>query len=207
MIAGLAELVLGQVAAENFLLRSSLVVILAGLVWFHCGGYVLRLLAFPLGFLLFMIPIPATIFYAVAFPLQRFAAANAAAVLDLLGIPVLLDGNVMHLSTISLGVTEACSGIRSLISLLALAVAWAYLTLPGIGSMALLIAAAIPITIVANVGRVVTTGLTAEWFGARYAEGFFHSFSGWLIFLIAFGGLFAVHTGIGLARRLLRKWR
>ena len=133
-----------------------------------------------------MVPLPTILFNAVAFPLQGLAAQNATWMLDLLGVPVLRDGNVIHLSHISLGVAEACSGIRSLISLLALAVAWAYLTLPGLWSMLVLVASAVPITIVANAGRVVLTGLIGQWFGVEYAQGFFHTFSGWVIFLLAF---------------------
>ena len=163
------------------------------------------MLAFPLLFLFFMVPLPATLFYAVAFPLQNLAARNAAWTLDLLGVPVLLDGNVIHLSQISLGVTEACSGIRSLISLLAVAVAWAALTLPGIWAMAVLVAAVVPITILANAGRVVATGLIGQWFGVEYAQGFFHTFSGWLVFLFAFVCLLGVHSVIRLVQARRQK--
>jgi exosortase len=200
LIVGIGELLLGDIGADNFLTRSSLIVILAGLVLFHLGPAFFRLLAFPLAFLFFMVPLPATLFYAVAFPLQNLAAQNAAWALDLLGVPVLLDGNVIQLSQISLGVTEACSGIRSLISLLALAVAWAYLTLPGGWSMLILAVAAVPITIAANAARVVTTGLIGQWIGIEYAQGFFHTFSGWIIFLFAFVCLLGVHALIGLGR-------
>ena len=199
VLLGLGALVLGDVGAELFLSRSSLIVVLFGLTLFHLGPAITRLLAFPLAYLAFAIPLPAILFYAVAFPLQTLAAQNAAWTLDLLGVPVLLDGNVIHLSQVTLGVTEACSGIRSLISLLALAVAWAYLTLPGLVSMAILVASAVPITVVANAGRVVATGLIGQAFGIEYATGFFHTFSGWVIFLFAFAGLLAVHGLIRLA--------
>jgi exosortase len=205
MLAGLALLVLGQVGAENFLSRSSFVLVLAGLVWFHLGGRLLHAILFPVAFLFFMIPLPAIIFYAVAFPLQGLAAQNAAWVLDRLGMPVLLDGNIIQLSDIALGVTEACSGIRSLISLLALATAWAYLALPGLLPRILFVAAAIPITLIANAGRIVATGFIGQWFGTAYAEGFFHTFSGWLIFVFAFLGLLGVHAGARTAARLWRK--
>jgi exosortase len=201
LLAGVVALLLGDIASELFLARSSLLVILAGLILFHLGGAWLRALAFPLGFLFFMIPLPATLFYAVAFPLQHVAAQNAVWVLDLIGVPVLRDGNVIHLSQVTLGVTEACSGIRSLMSLLALAVAWGYLTLSGSWAIAALAASAVPITIAANAGRVVVTGLVAQWLGPWYAQGFFHSFSGWLIFVFAFACLFVVHRLIRLGRR------
>src|SRR5712691_11443047 len=193
LLAGVVALIIGDVGAENFLTRSSLIVILAGLVLFHLGRDALRVVLFPLAFLFFMIPLPAILFYAVTLPLQGLAAQNSVWALDLLGIPVLRDGNVIQLSQISLGVAEACSGIRSLISLLALAVAWAYLTLPGTWPMILLVASAVPITIVANAGRIVGTALVAQWLGVKYALGFFHTFSGWLIFLLAFVFLLGVH--------------
>jgi exosortase len=202
LFGGLGILVLGDLAGELFLLRSSLVVLLVGLVLFLLGWKALRLVSFPLAYLLFMIPLPAILFYAVAFPLQGLAAQNAASTLDLLGVPVLLDGNVIRLSHITLGVTEACSGIRSLISLLALAVAWAYLTLPTMWRMVILVASAVPITIVANAARVVATGLIGQWAGIEYATGFFHSFSGWVIFLVAALCLAGVHVTL----RVVSRW-
>jgi len=205
LVAGVGLFVLGNIGAENFLTRSSLILILAGLVLLHLGPEIFRALAFPLAFLFFMVPLPAIIFYAVAFPLQRLAAQNAASSLDLLGVPVLLDGNVLHLSQISLGVTEACSGIRSLISLLALAVGWVYLTFDGVWARLLLVASAVPITILANAARVVATGLIGQWFGVSYAKGFFHFFSGWLIFLVAFVALLAIHGLIRLVEGMLKR--
>jgi exosortase len=204
LVAGVGMLVLGDVGAENFLLRSSLIVILAGLVLVHLGVRVFRAVAFPLAFLFFAVPLPAILFYKVAFPLQGLAAQNSAWVLDLLGVPVLLDGNVIHLSRLSLGVVEACSGIRSLISLLALAVAWAYLTLPSALAMTVLIVSAIPITIAANAARIVVTGLVGQSFGMEYAQGFFHTFSGWVIFVFAFVCLLGVHA---LIRVVSAAWR
>jgi exosortase len=203
LIVGIATLILGDIAAENFLQRSSLIVIVAGLVLLHLGAAAFRLVAFPLAYLFFMVPLPATVFYKIAFPLQTLAAQNSAWALEMLGVPVLLDGNVIHLSRVTLGVAEACSGIRSLISLLALAVAWAYVTMP-LGAMAVLVAAAIPITIAANAARIVATGLIGQTFGMQYAQGFFHSFSGWLIFVVAFLCLLGVH---GLIKATMTVWR
>jgi exosortase len=196
VVLGLATLILGVIGAENFLARGSFIGVAAGLVLFHLGPEVLRVVALPLGFLLFMIPLPQIVFNAIAFPLQTFAAENATAILDAIGVPVLRDGNVIHLSRISLGVAEACSGIRSLISLLALAVAWGHLSLRTNTARITFVLSAVPITIGANAGRIVVTGLVGQWFGAGYAEGFFHEFSGWLIFLVAFGLLLGVHTAL-----------
>jgi exosortase len=204
LLAGVVALLLGQIGVELFLMRSSLIVILAGLVLFHCGRDSFRVLAFPLFFLFFMVPLPATLFYAVAFPLQNLAARNAAWMLDALGVPVLLDGNVIHLTKLSLGVAEACSGIRSLISLLSVAVAWAALTLSGSFAIAVFVIAVVPITILANVGRVVITGLIGQWFGVEYAEGFFHTLSSWLVFVFAFVCLTGIHS---LIRLVQSRWQ
>ena len=201
LLAALGMLVLGVIGAEQFLMRSSLVVVIAGLVLLHGGPAVSRELLFPIGFLFFMVPLPALVFNAVALPLQGVAAENATNVLDFLGVPVLRDGNVIHLSHITLGVTEACSGIRSLISLLAIAVFWTSLGVPGPWAKLVFVAAAIPITIVANSMRVVLTGLIAQEFGIRYAEGFFHSFSGWMIFVVAFVCLLAFQSLLARVRR------
>jgi exosortase len=205
LLAGVGALLLGVIGAELFLMRSSLIVILAGLVLFHLGRDSFQVLAFPLLFLFFMVPLPATLFYAVAFPLQSLAARNAAWMLDALGVPVLLDGNVIHLTKQSLGVAEACSGIRSLISLFSVAVAWAALTLPGIVAMAVFVAAVVPITILANGGRVVITGLIGQWFGIEYAEGFFHTLSSWLVFVFAFVCLVGIHSLIRLVQSQWQK--
>ena len=204
LVAGLGLLVIGDVGAERFLAATSLIVVAGGLVLFHLGAPAFRRVAFPLGYLLFAIPLPAIVFYAIAFPLQRLAAENAAWTLELLGVPVLLDGNVIHLSQVTLGVTEACSGIRSLISMLALAVGWSALTLGGVWAPALLVAATVPITVLANAGRVVATGLIGQYVGMEYATGFFHGLSGWVIFMIAFAGLLGVHALLRLAQRRRR---
>ena len=201
LLAGIGTLLVGDIGAENFLMRSSLLVILAGLILLHLGKQMFRGVLFPLAYLFFMIPLPAILLYAVTFPLQNVAARQAAWVLDFLGIPVLLDGNVIQLTQISLGVTEACSGIRSLISLIAGAVAWAYVMLPTGWVTVLFVACALPITVFANAGRVVATGLIGQWFGVEYASGFFHEFAGWVVYLFAFACLMGVHGLIQLARR------
>lgn len=193
LLAGLGALLVGDIGAETFLMRSSLIVVIGGLVLCHLGPGMLRALAFPLAFCLFLVPMPAVFFYAMTARLQNIAAESGAFALDLLGVPVLLDGNVIQLSRVTLGVTEACSGIRSLITLIGLGVAWAYLMLPRFWMQIVLVASVVPITIVANAGRIVMTGLVSRWFGVEYAEGFFHFFSGWLVFIVAILGLLAVH--------------
>ena len=203
LLAGAALLYVGDLGADNFLMRSSLIVILAGLLLFHLGRPIFRAVLFPLAFLFFMVPLPGVVFYAVTFPLQHLAARQAAWTLEMLGVPVLLDGNIIQLAQLSLGVTEACSGIRSLISLLAGAGAWAYLFLPVGWSMILFVAAALPITIAANAARVVLTGLIGQTFGVEYASGFFHEFAGLVIYAFAVVCLFGTYSLIRLIGRVV----
>ncbi len=193
LLAGsLALLVTGTLGAELFLARISLIGVLAGLVLFFAGRAHLRALAFPLAFLLLMIPLPALIFNRIAFPLQLLASRAGATALEWAGVPVLREGNVLVLATTTLEVAEACSGIRSLVSLLTLAIVLGQFSLRtrwGRGALAL---AAVPVAIAANAGRVSGTGLAAHVWSPEAAEGFFHAFSGWIVFAAAFAALLAV---------------
>lgn len=193
-VAGsLGILIVGQLGAEFFLTRASLLFLLGGLVIYFLGWRHFRASLFPWVFLFFMIPIPVIIFNQIAFPLQFMAARMASDLLSLLGIPVLRDGNIIQLPVMSLEVAEACSGIRSLMSLGALAVIYGYFmetrNLPRI----LLALSAIPIAVIANAFRIVGTGLMGSYWSPDKAEGFFHEFSGWVIFVISLGLLLLVH--------------
>jgi exosortase len=190
--AGLAMLLAGVLGAELFLTRLSIIVVAAGAILFLFGWATCRVLVFPLSFLLLMIPIPALVFNQIAFPLQLLASRVGESVLSALGIPVLREGNVIVLAHTSLEVAEACSGIRSLISLLTLGIVYGYFTDPRIGMRTLIALSTIPIAIVTNGARVAGTGVAAHYYGVAAAQGFFHTFSGWLVFVVAFGLLFVV---------------
>ncbi len=224
---GLALLALwaGTAGAELYMQRMSLVLMLAGVVIYFWGFSLLKLLLVPLGLLVLAIPIPAIIFNKVAFPLQLFASRVAVWAMRLFDIPVLRKGNIIELmplnahETKKLEVVEACSGIRSLMTLLTLAVVFAYFTHPkrddkddaggggnasgGRGLLSalagypfwrsvILVASAVPIAILTNALRVSGTGVLARYYGTQVADGFFHSFSGWVIYVVAFLLLFAV---------------
>jgi exosortase len=204
VLGGLGLLVAGLLGAELFLTRISLVVVIAGIVLFMGGWAYLRALAFPIGFLVLMIPIPAILFNQVAFPLQLFASQVGQAALGGLGIPVLREGNVIVLAHTTLEVAEACSGIRSLISLLTLGIVYGYFLDPRGGVRMLIALATIPIAILVNGARVAGTGIAAHYYGSDAAEGFFHTFSGWLVFAVAFALVFAVaHLLLRVAPRRL----
>jgi exosortase len=186
----------GLLGAELFLTRVSLVGVIAGLVWFVWGREYLRVLAFPIAFLLLMIPLPAIIFNQIAFPLQLLASRVGETAIAAVGIPVLREGNVLQLPTRNLEVAEACSGIRSLVSLLMLAIVLGYFTERRTGRRALIACAAVPIAIIANAVRVAGTAIASEWISPAASEGFFHAFSGWLMFVAAFLALLGVQRAI-----------
>ena len=176
-----------------FVNRMAMLMCLAGGLLFLAGWARLKVMAFPILFLLLMIPIPAIIFNQIAFPLQLVASRFGEWAMATCQVPVLREGNVIVLANTSLEVAEACSGIRSLISLLTLGIVYGYFTESRLWVRFMLALATVPIAIVANALRVAGTGLAAHYGGPETAQGFFHSFSGWLVFLVAFAFLFVFH--------------
>jgi exosortase len=185
---------MGALAAELFLMRMSLVGVIVGAMVFVWGPSVVRALAFPLVLLPLMIPLPTIVFNQIALPLQLFASRVGETAISAAGIPVLREGNILELPGMTLAVAEACSGIRSLMSLVTLAILLAYFVGRGTWDRLIVVASAVPIAIAANAARVAGTGLTAHWAGRQAAEGFFHGFSGWLLFVTAFVVLIGVQT-------------
>ena len=192
VLLSLAILLAGLLGAELFLTRIAFIGALGGAILFVGGWRILGALFFPLAFLLLMIPIPSIIFNQIAFPLQLLASRVGEVAIQAFGIPVLREGNVITLAHTVLEVAEACSGIRSLISLLTLGIVYGYFTDPRSGVRVAIALSTIPIAIVANAARVAGTGIAAHYYGAAAAEGFFHTFSGWLVFIFAFMMLFIV---------------
>ena len=191
-------LLVGILGAEFFLTRTSFVVLLAGMTWTFWGPGRFRTLLFPLVLLLTMIPLPQIIYNLLAAPLQLFASEVATDIVQALGVTVYRDGNVIHLAGISLGVAEACSGLRSLSSLVTASLLVGFLQCTRIRTRIVLVALSIPVAIGMNVVRVAGTALIAEQ-NQQYALGYYHSFSGWLVFLAGFGIVAA-------ASKLLHWW-
>jgi len=183
----------GVLGAELFLQRTSFLEALVGLLLVTGGTRLVRVLAFPLLLLPFMIPIPTVIYNQITFPLQLFASNVAETALGWMGIPVLRDGNVLELASQKLNVVEACSGIRSLLSLTFLSLVYAYFFDQKVWMRWVLLAATIPVAIIANAGRVTITGVLSE-INPELAQGFFHSLEGWIIFLIALVMLGVLHA-------------
>jgi exosortase len=194
LAGGMFLFVVGSVGAELFLQRSSMVLVLAALVVLFLGREWLAALAFPLAFLVFAVPLPAVLRNVIAFPLQLFAAQTATFCLSGVGVPVMREGNVIVLAQTTLEVADACSGIRSLQALLALAAVFAFITQKRLWKRLVLFFSAIPIAIAANAFRVSGTGFLAHFFGLEAAQGFYHSLAGYLMFGVAFVGLLACGT-------------
>ena len=199
---GLFVLLLGIFGADLFLQRTSFVLLAAGLVWTLLGREMLGRVKFVLFVLLLAIPLPTILFNQITFPLQILASQVACAALDLLGIPVLREGNVLHLAETSLSVVEACSGIRSLLSLTFLSLVYGYFFETKIWLRVVLFLATVPIAIVANASRVTLTGVLST-FRPELAEGFFHTASGLVIFMIAGAVLIAFHQAVNLGYKVV----
>ena len=196
-IAGLgaAQMLLATLAAQVFIARTAFLVSLIGTVLFLGGTRAIRILAFPLLLLLFLFPIPAIVYARVTLPLQMFASASAETILNWIGIPALREGNILELPHERLSVVEACSGIRSLLSLSFLALIYAYFFDQKVWMRWVLLAATIPIAIAANAARVTLTGVLSEY-SAGLAHGAFHLFEGWVLFVVALG----LPSGVGQNR-------
>jgi exosortase len=192
ILFSLAVFVAGNLAAELFLARVSILGVVAGIILFVWGPAHLKLLAFPVAVLALMVPLPTIVFNQIAFPLQLFASRIGEMAIATAGIPVIREGNILELPNSTLAVAEACSGIRSLVSLVTLALVLAYFSERRPLARAVIVLSAVPIAVLANAGRVAGTGFASHWFGSRAAEGFFHTFSGWLVFAVAFVGLLVV---------------
>jgi exosortase len=185
-----AVYVVGRLAAEFFLTRISFVILLAGLVWTFWGLARLRRLAFPILLLATMVPLPTIVFNQLSAPLQLLASRVATATAQLLGVAVFREGNIIHLADTTLGVAEACSGLRSVSSLVIGALLLGYLDLDRAWARVVLFALAIPAAILTNVIRVAGTALLADR-DPQLGTGFYHTFSGWLVFLVGLGILLA----------------
>ena len=186
------QLWIGTLGAELFLARTAFIEAVVGSVLFLGGWAAVKILAFPLFLLCFMVPIPAVIYNQITFPLQLFASQVAATVLELIGIPVLRDGNVLELPSQKLSVVEACSGIRSLLSLSFLSLVYGYFFERRTGLRAALLLLTIPIAIIANAGRVTLAGILSEY-NPDLAHGFMHTAQGWVIFMVALIALVITH--------------
>lgn len=194
LVGGLITYVLGEMGAAYTTTRISLFFVLAGVILFIYGMPFFKWLYLPFFYLLFMIPVPQYLYEAAAFPLKVFVSNYSVLCLQIIGIPVLREGNVITLKDTVLQVVDACSGIRSLISLIAIGVAYAFISQRAKLKRIILVLATVPIAIFANTLRIVITGILATFYGRETAEGFFHEFAGIAVFMLSV----VILVGVGI---------
>jgi exosortase len=183
--------------SEHFTERISLLVLIAGLLVFLAGWKFLRRAAFPLGYLAFMVPLPAILYYKLTFPLQLLASRLGADGLVALGVPTMREGNLLILPNCTLEVVEACSGVRSLLSLAAAVVGYLYLFEPSLWKRCFLIAAVVPVVIASNAARLVAAGALSYRYGPGVDSGLVHTALGLVCLALAFLGILLFHSLLG----------
>jgi len=183
--------VISYIGSVAIISRGMLVLSLIGLVMYNLGISIFKSIAFPLVFLFFMVPVPETVYTAIALPLQLLASDYSAGIIRIFGIPVLQEGNMLYFAEAQLEVAEACSGLRSLTAFLMLGCLFAYLPGLDLKRRCILLSLAFPLSFLVNISRVVGTGILAHFFGGKVARGFLHDFSGLAVFALGFLLLFA----------------
>lgn len=171
---------------SRFAIEFSFIILIISLVWINFGIKIMRVLSFPLLLLFMMIPLPEILYGSVSRNLQLLSSKFGVAFMQLFGVPVYREGNVIHLAQTTLQVAEACSGISSLVSLFTLAMIYAYISQKGFLRRLIMVLCAFPVAIFMNWVRIAATGMIAHYGSLEYAQGFYHSFSGWIVFVIAF---------------------
>jgi len=195
--------VAGKVGADRFTGQMAIATLLIGLVWMHFGNVITKRIVFPISLLYLMIPLPGIIYRNLSFDLQILSSKLSVGFMQLFALPVHREGNVIDLSYTQLEVAEACSGITSLVSLVTVGWIFAYIAQKRFWPRAVLVASAIPIAMLMNAFRIAGTGMLAHFWSVKAAEGFFHSFAGWIVFMAAFVILLAENGVIVAAQR----WR
>jgi exosortase len=193
----LGLLLLGKLGSEHFTERISLLFLIAGIVVFLAGWSALRRAAFPLGYLAFMVPLPAILYYQLTFPLQLLASRLGADGLVALGVPTVREGNLLILPNCTLEVVEVCSGVRSLLSLLAAVVAYVYLFEPSLWKRCFLIAAVVPVVIASNALRLVAAGALSYRYGPGVDSGVAHTALGLVCFVAGLLAILLLHRLLG----------
>ena len=192
VVWGFLQMLLGFLGALSFVSRTAFLISMVGVVWTIAGTAVIRTLLFPIVLLLFMFPIPLYVYQRMTIPLQTLATQLAAWGLNILGIPVMQEGNVLNLPDRQLDVVEACSGIRSLLSLTFLSLAYGRLFETRTWVKVSLLLATVPIAIVCNAARITLTGILTQY-KPEIAEGAYHAFEGWVIFMFELIVLLGFH--------------
>jgi exosortase len=192
LLAGLALFVIGLKADILFALGLSFLLVVAGIVWTLMGKIILKELAFPIGILGFMIPLPYLLLDPIGFPMKEFAAATSAGLLQAFGVPIFQDGVYLYLPHYLLVVEDVCNGLRSLISMTMVGTVLGYILLPTVIDRVILTSLSIPIALGANILRILLTAVLGYYVSGEFAQGFLHEFSGLFVFLVSLGALMGV---------------
>lgn len=184
-------LLAGKLGADFFLMRVSFVLVIASLLFTFYGTTGLQTMTLPLLLFLSSIPLPALVYNTASGFLQLLSSSLATALGQSLGISIFQDGNIIHLAHLSLGIAESCSGIHSLSALLVASLIVGFIYPRHLAGRLALIASAVPIAVSMNIVRIAGTAALADY-RERLALGFYHSFAGWLVFLLGFGILWVL---------------
>jgi exosortase D (VPLPA-CTERM-specific) len=176
---------LGELAGELFTLYFSSWLLLVGLCWMHLGWEKLKIIAFPLVMALAMFPLPNFLYGKVSVQLKLISSQLGVAMMQAYGMSAYREGNVIDLGFTQLQVVDACSGLRYLIPLIVLGVLLAYMFRAAFWKRAVVVFSTVPLSIITNSLRIALTGILYEVAGPKVAEGFFHGFSGWFIFMFS----------------------
>jgi exosortase len=207
LIAAVVVRYVSGLAAEQFTMRESMVMALAGLTVYQYGFRQVLAWWLPFTLVALSVPLPELVTQALALPLQFRASQMGATLLRARHVPVLLAGNIIRIPGRELFVTEACSGLRSLTALLSLGVLMGGLMLRLPVSRLVLIGLAIPVAIIINGVRVFLTGFLVFFVSPALGEGFMHATEGWLLFLVSFTALALLTWTLAATERLLTSWR
>ena len=192
IVLGIIIHLISSVLRIYFTSGFSLIIVLIGLVLHFFGSAVLKKVIFPVLFLVFMVPLPLVIITNLSFRLKVFAAEISAIFLNNIGLPAVQDGSIIKMRHTYVIVDDVCSGLRSLVSLTALGSVFAYWMKSAMFKRVLLFLSTIPIAIVTNVCRIILLSMVSEIWGSKYATGFFHDLTGYMVFVLAFIMLYAV---------------
>jgi exosortase len=204
VIWGACQAIIATLGAELFTARMAFLIALWGVILYLGGKEWIKELLFPLLLLVFMIPIPSIVYAALTLKLQMLASQLGEVLIGWMGIPVLRAGNTLQLPSQTLDIAEACSGIRSLLSLGFLSLVYAYFMDKRVWMRWALLIATVPIAIGANGIRVAITGLLSEY-NTQLAQGAFHEMEGYIVFLVALVALVITHRALSLAAKKLQK--
>ena len=204
VLVALGVYVLGERAGIHALAGIAVPPLLWGSAIYLWGWHTGRELAFPLGFAEFGLGLYRGLLDSVGFGLQQVTAVGAAASAHLVGLAVIRDGLVLQGEQFAFVVAQSCSGMSSLLSMLALGALWIHLAQGSKLARLIVLVSIGPLVVVANTTRVVLVLLVASWLGQDAATGFFHGASSLVLFGVALAGLLFVSRGVGC--RAPRRW-